>query len=74
MWRGRTIGGEAFFNARGAGIRWRAGIKERRAEGVCPPLHLATSRPGRRWLVRRVYVMWGRVFDDALATRDVSHT
>jgi hypothetical protein len=36
-------------------------------------LHLATSRPGRRWLVRRVYVMWGRVFDDALATRDVLH-
>jgi hypothetical protein len=46
------------------------GRDEREGEqrAVVHPLHLVTNRPGRRWLVRRAFVMWGHVFDDTLAT------
>jgi hypothetical protein len=63
----------------GVDVPWRFGrhrdlpVCTRRKGGqraVVRPLDLVTTRPGRRWLVSRVCVTWGRVFDDTPAPRD----
>jgi hypothetical protein len=56
------------FCARGdPGTCWGGNQQDGGEVAVVHPLHLVTSRLGRRWLVHRAFVMWGRVFDDTLA-------